>query len=156
VEWGLSLEEFFSTHRDKGFTLWEIIEIPWNNPNQVLLLKTPDNENGVLLGIVNANSWTLQQDYTYWNNFIGYLELTGVEAVTDTWVFWDLEFPEGNIFRNLRARDFRLTEYNAEEELLDISISIIRALDKSIIGTPDADFDKLGDDILVTEFNLVY
>jgi hypothetical protein len=70
-------------------------------------------------------------------------------------VFLNLNFPEGNLFRNLRARDFWLTEYH-NGELLDIYISIIRTLDKDVIGTLDASFDKLGDDILVAEFNLVY
>ena len=157
VEWGLSLEEAFSNYRNNWYSSGQIIEVNlWVSPNQALLLKTPDNEHWVLFGIVNvnANSWTLQREYVYWNNFIGYLELTWVDAVTNVWEFFNLKFPEDKIFRKLRAKDFKVTKYNVwTGELLDIYISVVKALDKSMAWTK---FSELKDDILVGEFNLVY
>jgi hypothetical protein len=138
-----------------GYTDKNIIEISWDNPNSVLFMKKPDNSEWILVGIVNVNSWTLQREYVYWDNFIGYRELSQSEIAEIEWdknsVFTKVFYID-KVFLNLRAKDFYLEVYNSWS-LINLDFSVVKTFNKDSFWLEFSSFDI--EEIVIYEYSLV-
>lgn len=114
------------------FDTWKI-EILYDYDNtwfDVGLLKTLDDQSGILIGVVDRDTLKLSPDGMldiYHNSMLGYRSVSSTEIASIQWdpsVIYNYEFFGDKVFSRFNLRDFQLLSYNSGdtiEMLLDIS-----------------------------------
>lgn len=153
IDWWLSFQKTLQSFVNSWYSTGEIISVTGTS-NGVLYLKKPDLSAWVLIWIVNLDDKKIQPQYVYWDNFIGYRELSKdeVEEINeDESVAFDKIFQLDKLFLNLRAKDFELEWYN-NWDLINVKISIVNKFD-DFFGEK---FDDLNiENLIIYEYNLV-
>jgi len=96
----------------------------------VALLSSWDEETGILVGVVNANTMQLSavnQSNIYHNSVLWYRLISDIELIainSDPNIVYDYDFFPDKLFRSFNIRDFQLESFNSGalvEMQLDIS-----------------------------------
>jgi hypothetical protein len=121
-----------------------------------LYLKKTDLSAWILVWIVDSSTRKIQKNYVYWDNFIGYRELSQSEVNeidNNKSLVFDKIFQNDKLFLNLRAKDFKPELYNSWE-IINLHFSIVKRFDKNLFWT---DFASLNiEDIVIGEYNLAF
>jgi hypothetical protein len=153
-EW-LDFQETIMNFIDSWYSTGGIISLNLPNENEVLYLKKPDSSAWVLIWIIDSNTKKIQKNYVYWDNFVGYRELSQSEVseidINNNLAF-DKIFQGDKLFLNLRAKDFKLELYNWK--IVNLHISIVKKVDESLFWTDFADLNI--EDIVIGEYDLTF
>lgn len=126
------------------------------NPNNILYLKKLDLSQWILVWIVDINTWLLQRDYIYWDNFLWYRYLSPTEMAqidNDYDIVFTKQFTNDRIFQSLRMRDFKAKTLN-EWNIIDLHFTVINLFDESLFYKDFNDFYI--DRFVIDEYNLVF
>lgn len=157
-EW-LNFQKTISDFIFSWYLTIEVIPLSWEtnpSPNGVLYLKKTDLSAWILVWIVDSSTRKIQKNYVYWDNFIGYRELSQSEVNeidNNKSLVFDKIFQNDKLFLNLRAKDFKPELYNSWE-IINLHFSIVKRFDKNLFWT---DFASLNiEDIVIGEYNLAF
>lgn len=121
----LNFQKTLQDFVDSWYSEKEIVSISGNN--SVLYLKKPDLSAWVLVWVIDSDTKKIQKNYVYWDNFIGYRELSQNEVSEIEWdnnLVFDKVFQEDKVFLNLRIKDFVLDAYN-DGLLVNMYVSVV-------------------------------
>lgn len=130
--------------------------LDWTNPNDILILHNPDKTKAFIFWIVELNSKKIKKDYTYWDNYLWYRELSikELEEINlNTNLIYEKEFFLDKMFIDFRVMDFNLELFN-RGKILELSFNIMKKLDEEFYNKSFSEI--FIDDLIIGEYNLVF
>ena len=152
IDTTFTIKDDFARYVKWWYQSFDVYWQAWENSSILLY----DDIGWILYWIVNHQSWKIQKEKIYWNNYvwrrlISFWELTTILA--DTWSIYDLKFQDDKIYKWVRIKDFNAELYNWWQ-ILDMYISAVLVVDENNFWKKISDmfFDRNE----LAEFNLTF